>query len=184
MKGEGEGGIWAREGERKNSHNNSRKTNSKSLPASIAIFENVCAKLARRSIKLLKWRDVDFNQSEQGIKSKIDISLILTNHYFYAQNLSVKNGQNNGVLAGVPFLSPSRARHALARAQILPSPSPFNAGPNSPFPFPFQRRPRRLGTGRSALQGNRCSVTTAGHGVLTTCWSPGQGGGCRECYSL
>ena len=28
----------------------------------------------------------------------------------------------------VPFLSPSRAPHALARAQIPPSPSPFNAG--------------------------------------------------------
>ena len=28
----------------------------------------------------------------------------------------------------VPFLSPSRAPHALSRAQILPSPSPFNAG--------------------------------------------------------
>ena len=111
-----------------NSHNNSRKTNSKSLPASIAIFENVCAKLARRSIKLLKWRDVYFNQSEQGIKSKIYISLILTNHYLYAQNLSVKSGQNNSVLAGVPFLSPSRAPHALAHAQIPPSPSPFNAG--------------------------------------------------------
>ena len=50
------------------------------------------------------------------------------NHYFYAQNLSVKNGQNNGVLAGVPFLSPSRAPHALAREKIPPSPSPFNAG--------------------------------------------------------
>ena len=70
---------------------------------------------------LLKWRDVYFNQSEQGIKSKIDISLILTNHYFYAQNLSVKNGENNSVFAGVPFLSPSRA-------QIPLSPSPFNAG--------------------------------------------------------
>ena len=69
---------------------------------------------------LLKWGDVDFNQSEKGIKSKIDILLILTNHYFHAQNLSVKNGENNGVLAGVPILSPSRA-------QIPPSPSPFNA---------------------------------------------------------
>ena len=49
-------------------------------------------------ILAFKWRDVDFNQSEKGIKSKIDISLILTN-----QNLSVKNGENNGVLAGVPF---------------------------------------------------------------------------------
>ena len=50
---------------------------------------------------------------------KIDILLILTNHYFHAQNLSVKNGENNGLLAGVPFLSPSRA-------QIPPSPYPFN----------------------------------------------------------
>ena len=41
-------------------------------------------------------------------------------HYFHTQNLSVKNGENNGVLADVPFLSPSRA-------QIPPSPSPFNA---------------------------------------------------------
>ena len=40
--------------------------------------------------------------------------------YFHAQNLSVKNGENNGVLAGVPFLSSSRA-------QIPHSPSPFNA---------------------------------------------------------
>ena len=53
---------------------------------------------------------------KKGIKSKIDIELILTNHYFHAQNLSVKNRENNGVLAGVPFLSPSRA-------QIPPSPS-------------------------------------------------------------
>ena len=45
----------------------------------------------------------------------------MTNHYFYAQNLSVKNRENNSVLAGVPFLSPSRA-------QIPISPSPFNAG--------------------------------------------------------
>ena len=37
---------------------------------------------------LLKWGDVDFNQSEKGIKSKIDILLILTNHYFHAQNHS------------------------------------------------------------------------------------------------
>ena len=70
---------------------------------------------------LLKWRDVYFNQSEQGIKSKIDISLILTNHYFYAQNLSVKNGENNSVLAGVPFLSPSRA-HTLSLAPKFPLP--------------------------------------------------------------
>ena len=34
--------------------------------------------------------------------------------------LSVKNEENNGVLAGVPLLSPSRA-------QIPSSPSPFNA---------------------------------------------------------
>ena len=34
--------------------------------------------------------------------------------------MSVKNGENNGLLAGVPFLSPSRA-------QIPPSPFPFNA---------------------------------------------------------
>ena len=60
-------------------------------------------------VQLLKWRDVYFNQSEKGIKSKTDIKLILTNHYFYAQNLSVKDGENNSVLAGVPFLSPSRA---------------------------------------------------------------------------
>ena len=48
---------------------------------------------------------------------------MLTNHYFHAQNLSVKNGENNGVLglAGVPFLSPSGLR-----AQIPLSPSPFN----------------------------------------------------------
>ena len=70
---------------------------------------------------LLKWRDVYFNQSEQGIKSKIDISLILTNHYFYAQNLSVKNGENNSVLAGVPFLSPSRA-HTFSLAPKFPLP--------------------------------------------------------------
>ena len=55
---------------------------------------------------------------KKGIKSKIDISLILSNHYFLAQNLTVKNGENNGLLAGVPFLSPSRAQ--------MP-----------PFPFPF-----------------------------------------------
>ena len=48
----------------------------------------------------------------------------------------------------------------------------------------YLRKSLKTGTSRSALQGNRCSVTTAGHGVLTTCWSPGQGGGCRECYSL
>ena len=54
------------------------------------------------------------------IKAKIDIlKLILTNHFFHAHNLSVKNGENNGLLAGVPFLSPSRA-------QIPPSPSSFN----------------------------------------------------------
>ena len=43
--------------------------------------------------------------------------LDLANHYFYAQKLSMKNGENNGVLVGVPFLSPSRAQ--------IP-PSPFN----------------------------------------------------------
>ena len=32
----------------------------------------------------------------------------------------MKNGENNGVLAGVLFLSPSRPK-------ILPSPSPFNS---------------------------------------------------------
>ena len=32
------------------------------------------------------------------VNSKIDILLILTNHYFQAQNLSVKNGENNGIL--------------------------------------------------------------------------------------
>ena len=42
---------------------------------------------------------------------------------FQAQNLSMKNGENNGLLAGVPFLSPSCA----LRAQIPPSPSPLNA---------------------------------------------------------
>ena len=42
---------------------------------------------------------------------------------FQAQNLSMKNGENNGLLAGVPFLSPSCALHA----QIPPSPSPLNA---------------------------------------------------------
>ena len=41
-------------------------------------------------------------------------------HYFKAQNLSVKNGENNGVLAGVPFLSPSRAPRALAPKFPLP----------------------------------------------------------------
>ena len=56
---------------------------------------------------------------EKGVKSKIDIWLILTNHYFHSQNLSVKNGENNGLLACVSFLSPSRAQIAL-------SPSPFN----------------------------------------------------------
>ena len=35
----------------------------------------------------------------------------------------MKNGENNGVLAGVPFVSPSRAPRVLARS-------------NSPFPFP------------------------------------------------
>ena len=55
---------------------------------------------------------------KKGIKSKIDTQLILTNHYFPAQNLSVKNGENNGLLAGVPFSSSSRSQ--------IP-PSPFNA---------------------------------------------------------
>ena len=45
----------------------------------------------------------------------------------------MKNGENNGVLAGVPFLSPSRSPNALVRRN-----SPF------PFPFPFKRLPRRL----------------------------------------
>ena len=31
---------------------------------------------------------------------------------FQAQNLSMKNGENNGLLAGVPFLSPSCALRA------------------------------------------------------------------------
>ena len=70
---------------------------------------------------LLKWGDVDFNQSEKGIKSKIDILLILTNHYFHAPNLSVKNGENNGVLAGVPFLSPSRAQIPLPLPLLTPA---------------------------------------------------------------
>ena len=42
----------------------------------------------------------DICLAEKCIKSKIDIFLILTNHYFYAQNLSVKNGENNGVRIG------------------------------------------------------------------------------------
>ena len=72
-------------------------------------------------VELLKRRDAVFNQSEKGIKSKIDIlKLILTNLFFHAHNLSVKHEENNGLLAGVPFLSPSRA-------QIPPSSSPFNA---------------------------------------------------------
>ena len=48
----------------------------------------------------LKRRDVVFNQSGKGMKSEIDIWLILTNHYFHAQNLSVRNEENNGLLAG------------------------------------------------------------------------------------
>ena len=41
---------------------------------------------------------------------------------FQAQNLSMKNGENNGLLTGIPFLSPS----CTLRAQIPPSPSPLN----------------------------------------------------------
>ena len=47
------------------------------------------------------------------------------------ENLSVREsvwGAQRGKERSVPFLSPSRAPHALARAQIPPSPSPFNAG--------------------------------------------------------
>ena len=58
---------------------------------------------------------------------------------FYAQNLSIKNGENNSVLAGVPFLSSSRAPHALTR-------------PNSPFPFPFYCQPHRLANTKLVYQ--------------------------------
>ena len=73
---------------------------------------------------ILKWRDVDFNKSEKYIKSKIDMQLILTNHYFHAQNLTVKNGENNGVLAGVPFLF-SLACLTRSRAPKFPLPLPL-----------------------------------------------------------
>ena len=46
----------------------------------------------------------------------ISFSVLERVHYFHAQNLSVKNREKIGVLAGVPFLS-------LSRAQIPPSPS-------------------------------------------------------------
>ena len=50
--------------------------------------------------------------------------LILTNHYFHTQNLSVKNGENNGLLAGVPFLTSSRAQIPSSNSLPLLTPVP------------------------------------------------------------
>ena len=82
---------------------------------------------------------------KKGIKSKIDISLILSNHYSLAQNLTVKNGENNGLLAGVPFLSPSRAR--------MPT-----------FPFPFKRLPGRLDGEKAFTDKNNFGVLNWSYG--------------------
>ena len=74
-----------------------------SFQAEINVFQRwIPVGKSHHGLLTLKRRDVVFNQSGKGMKSEIDIWLILTNHYFHAQNLSVRNEENNGLLAGVP----------------------------------------------------------------------------------
>ena len=51
----------------------------------------------------------------------ISFSVLELVHYFHAQNLSVKNREKIGVLAGVPFLSPSHAQIPLPLPLLTPA---------------------------------------------------------------
>ena len=69
----------------------------------------------------MAWCQISTNRK----KSK-DWNLINSEQSLFSRSESeLKNGENNGVLAGIPFLSPSRAPRALAHATKFPLPLPL-----------------------------------------------------------